>query len=74
MEFRDLTIANHLKWTVLLAISPVRCASCGPVHLVCERACCTISTKTLRVSAALRTSCKKAMRTPRMPSGVFKRT
>jgi hypothetical protein len=44
------------------------------VHLPCERASCTISTRTFRVSAALCTSWVKAMRAPRMPSGVFKRT
>jgi hypothetical protein len=38
-----------------------------------ERACCTISTKTFLVSARLLTSRKNAMRTPRMPSWVFKR-
>ena len=31
------------------------------LHFAGERACCTISTKTLRVSAASRTSCGKAM-------------
>ena len=43
-------------------------------HSARERACCTISTNTFRVSAALLTSLKNAMRAPRMPSGVFNRT
>lgn len=43
-------------------------------HLASERACFTISTKTLLVSLVSRTSCRKAMRVPRMPSAVFKRT
>jgi hypothetical protein len=53
------------------------CAGCGPdlkIHSAHERACCTISTKTLRVSAGLLTSRKNAMRAPRLPSWVFKRT
>ena len=37
-------------------------------HSARERACCTISTKTPRVSAGLLTSRKNAMRAPRMPS------
>src|SRR5438093_13447580 len=44
------------------------------IHSACERACCTISTKTFRVSAGLFTSRKNAMRAPRMPSRVFIRT
>ena len=40
-------------------------------HHICERACCTISTKTVLVSAGLHTSRKNAMRAPRMPSWVF---
>src|SRR5439155_19402899 len=40
------------------------------IHSACERACCTISTKTFRVSAGLFTSRKNAMRAPRMPSRV----
>ena len=44
-----------------------------PPH-TCERACCTISTKTFLVSAGLATSRKNAMRAPRMPSWVFTRT
>ncbi len=44
------------------------------IHSACERACRTISTNTFRVSAGLLTSLKKAMRAPRMPSGVLKRT
>jgi len=44
------------------------------IHSACERACCTISTKTFRVSAGLLTSLKNAMRAPRMPFGVFNRT
>lgn len=38
-----------------------------------ERACCTISTKTIRASAGLLTSRRNAIRAPRMPSWVFKR-
>ena len=44
------------------------------IHSACQRACCTISTKTLRVSAGLLTSRKNAMWAPRMPSRVFMRT
>ena len=44
------------------------------VHSDRERACCTISTSTFRVSAGLLTSFKSAMRAPRMPSGVRNRT
>ena len=44
------------------------------IHSGCERARCTISTKTLRVSAGLLTSRRNAMRVPRMPSWVFNRT
>ena len=43
-------------------------------HLACERACSTISTSNFRVSAGLLTSLKNAMRAPRIPSGVLKRT
>ena len=75
--FNSRLTANHSKTAVLLGLWPVpvcqRWASFR-VHLACERACCTISTKTFRVSAALRTSCEKAMRPPRIPSGVFRRT
>jgi len=38
------------------------------------RACCVISTKTFRVSTGSLTSLKNAMRVPRMPSWVFRRT
>jgi hypothetical protein len=44
------------------------------IHSACERACCTISTSTFRVSAGLFTSLKNAMRAPRMPSEVRNRT
>ena len=44
------------------------------IHSACDRACCTISTKTFRVSVGLFTSRKNAMRAPRMPSRVFIRT
>jgi hypothetical protein len=55
--------------------SPVRqlCARFR-AHLACDRACCTISTRTFRVPAGSRTSCGKAIRAPRMLSGVVKRT
>ena len=43
------------------------------IHSARERACCTISTKTFRVSAGPLTSRKNPMRVPRMPSWVFKR-
>ena len=39
------------------------------IQLACERACCTISTKTPRVFAGLLTSRKNAMRAPRTLSG-----
>jgi hypothetical protein len=39
-----------------------------------RRACVTISTRTCRASAGLLTSRKNAMRAPRVPSCVFKRT
>ena len=42
--------------------------------LDCERACRTISTRMVRVVAKLRASRGNAMRAPRMPSVVFKRT
>ncbi len=38
------------------------------------RARCTISTKTFLVSVGLLTSCKKAIRAPRIPSVVLRRT
>ena len=46
------------------------CQLCARVriHSARERTCCTISTKTFRVSAGLLTSRKNAMRAPRMPS------
>jgi hypothetical protein len=44
------------------------------IHSACERAYCTISTSTFRASAGLLTSLKNAMRAPRIPSGVRKRT
>ena len=43
------------------------------IHSACERACCTISTKTLRVSAGLLTSRTNVIRAPRMPSPVVMR-
>jgi hypothetical protein len=43
------------------------------IHSACERACCAISTNTLRVSVGLRPPRKKAMRTPRIPSWTLKR-
>ena len=57
-------------------LGPPVCQWCARfrIHSVGERACCTISTKTFRVSAGLLTSLKNAMRAPRMPSAVFKRT
>ena len=62
---------NQSKTAFLPGFWPIRCANCGPglgIHSACERACCTISTKTLRVSAGLLTSRTNVMRAPRMPS------
>jgi hypothetical protein len=44
------------------------------IHLACERAYCTISTSTFRLSAGLLTPLKNAMRAPRIPSVVRNRT
>jgi hypothetical protein len=44
------------------------------IQWVRERACCTISTNTFRVSAGLLASLRNAIRAPRKPSGVFTRT
>ena len=64
-------VANR---AVLLGFWPSGVPDDVEIHSACERACCTISTKTFRVSFGLFTSRKNAMWAPRMPSRVFIRT
>ena len=65
---------NQSQFAVLLGFWPSGVPDDVEIHAACDRACCTISTKAIRVSAGLFTSRKKAMRAPRMPSRVFIRT
>src|SRR5438445_4185804 len=46
-------IMSQSQTAVLLAFWAIRCADDVEIHSACERACCTISTKTFRVSAGL---------------------
>jgi len=68
---------HHNDWTDAPSYKAKITWPAGPrskIHSACERACCTISTSTFRVSAGLLTSLKNAMRAPRIPSCVLKRT
>jgi hypothetical protein len=74
-------LQNSRRGSLLLIINCYRPASCAAglakdtqIYSGRERARWTISTNTFRVSAGLLTSCKNAMRAPRMPLDVFTRT